>query len=185
MPLHEHILEFRIQNLRDKEAFGEYYQLQRLPIYRFILTRTASHEIAEDLTSEVFLKACTYIFEERRQVTHLRGLLFTIARGTIIDYFRRIGKHEATLAPDDPFFMKMADHGESAENTMESKIAWERVWKQLQELRREYSEVITLRFLDGLAVEEIAVVLGKSHGAVRVLLHRALRTLEKELENRS
>lgn len=180
--LHVRILEFRIVNLRDKEAFGEYYKQELNAVYRFIYTRTSSREVAEDLTGEVFLKAYQYIFEEGREVTHLRGLIFTIARTSVADHFRRSGRREEVISPQDPFFLKLVDRESSALANAEARADWELVWQKLQIIRSEYAEVITLRFIDDLSIEEISAMLGKSRGAVRVLLHRAIHALEEEVK---
>lgn len=179
-PIREHILEFRILTLRDKEAFGEYYELQKLPIYRFVLSRTGSQEIAEDLTSEVFLKTCQYIFEEKRQIIHLRGLIFSIARTVVVDYFRKFQKHEHVIDPDDLVFKNAVDESASVVEETDTKMDLKNLENALRGIKHEYKEIIALRFIDGLSIEEMAVVLGKSRGAVRVMLHRALRELERE-----
>lgn len=183
-PLRDRVLEFRILTLRDPEAFGEYYQSCRLELYRFILSRTASHEVAEDLTSDVFLKTCQYIFEEQREVTHLRGFLFSVARSAVIDHFRCIGGKEESVAPDDQFMQTLVDHKASVSDQMEKKIGWEQLWEEMKKLRHEYVEILTLRFIDDLAIPEIATMLEKSEGAVRVLIHRSIKALEKQLEEK-
>ncbi|MBI4435689.1 RNA polymerase sigma factor [Candidatus Uhrbacteria bacterium] len=177
------ILEFRILSLRDTEAFGEYYQVHKTEVYQFILARVNASELAEDLTSEVFTRVCQYLFEDKRPVTHLRGFLFSIARSLIIDHYRRQGKREVTLEPHDPFFSRLADSTEAAAQAMDASLDWQRLWQTVLRLRPEYREVISLRFVDDFSIEEIAVILEKSQGAARVLIHRALRALEKELMN--
>ena len=181
----DRILEFRILSLRDPDAFGEFYQTCKADIYRFVLARTTSEEIAEDLTSEVFLKACQYLFEEQRAVEHLRGLLFSIARTSVIDHFRRTTVREEVVAPDDPFFENLVDHAPSATDTVDTKLAWGTLMEQLKMLRREYREALALRFMDDLSIEEISVVLGKSTGSVRVLIHRATRALEQAVRQKN
>ena len=177
------ILEFRILKLRDPDAFGEFYQTCKIEIYRFVLARTGAEDVAEDLTSEVFLKACQYLFEEARTIEHLRGFLFSIARTSVIDHYRRTSAHEDVVAPDDPFFAQVMDHGPSAAETMEAKLAWRSLLDEMKNLKREYREVLVLRYMDDLSIEEIAVVLGKSTGAVRVLVHRATKTLEQAVRD--
>ncbi|MDP3985461.1 MAG: hypothetical protein Q8P82_01735, partial [bacterium] len=78
MPDHDRILTFRILVLRDSTAFGEFYCACRPELYQFIVSRVGLHELAEDLTSEVFLKTCRYLFEEKKEITHLRGFLFSV-----------------------------------------------------------------------------------------------------------
>lgn len=173
------ILEFRILSLRDPEAFGEFYQSGKEEIFRFILARTSSEEVAEDLTSEVFLKACQYLFDERRTVEHLRGFLFAVARTAVVDHYRRSGGREDSLEPEDPFFRNLADTGKTVIEQTDTKLDWAVLAEHLKKLRREYSEVLVLKFMDDLSNEEIAVVLAKSTGAVRVLIHRALKSLEE------
>lgn len=178
-PPREQILEFRICTLRDKEAFGEFYQLTKVHVYRFILSRVGSPEVADDILGDVFVKACQYIFEEQRVVSSVRGLLFGMARYATIDYFRRYKNREVLFEPGDEIVKNILDKGKSPEENTEERLAREELAKILENLKPEYREVVLLRYIDDLGIEEIAGVLGKSQGAVRVLLHRAMRALKK------
>ncbi len=175
----EQVLEFRICTLRDKEAFGELYELIRVYVHRFILSRVGSTEVADDILSDVFVKVYQHIFEEERKVSSVRGFIFGAARYAIIDHFRRYKNREVLFEPDDDFMKSIVDTGKSASETTEQHLAREELEKMLKHLKIEYREVVTLRYIDDLSIEEVASVLGKSRGAVRVLLHRAMSALKK------
>lgn len=173
------VYEFRITRLRDENAYSEFYKDQYARTYRFVKARINQPEHAEDITDEAFLQVWRYIFVEHQQVEYLTALLFTIARRLIIDHYRSdIHSHEHQL--DDLGFF--SDEG-SLLSKLEVRADTTVVRKALENIRGEYREVIILRFLDEFEMTEISAVLGKSPGAVRVLIHRALRAIRDELKS--
>jgi RNA polymerase sigma-70 factor (ECF subfamily) len=183
--INEKILFFRIKQ-RDKEAFMRAYDLYSDSIYRFIYFKLNNREEAQDLTSAVFLKAWDYIQNNSVQSEKtLRALFYKIARNTVIDYYRKKNKESqisiealSQAAEIPPGAVMSSD----PQRDTAIKIDNELLEKQLANLKDEYREILLLRFLDDLAISEIAVILEKSRGNVRVLVYRALNALKELME---
>ncbi len=167
----EQLLVYRLETKQDAEAFGELYSLYHEPIQRFIRFRVSSNEVADDLTGDVFLKLWQHVKEGRR-VTHFRGLLYQIARNTVIDHYRSA---KVILALDD-----VPEH---ALGLLESDLPYyghiekEKLVAALASVRPEYRELLTFFYFEELRVKEIAMVMHKRPGAVRVQLHRAIKAI--------
>jgi len=172
-------LLYQLVSKKDSNAFGELYDMYAPRIYRFIYFKVSSVSDAEDLTAEVFLKTWEYV-SEGKEVKHFAGLLYRIARNRVIDFYRHRST-QPTQEIDETILEKISDQGMAAKKMQEANEV-QGVIKNLQKLKDEYREVITLRFIDELSMGEIAEILQKSQISVRVLLHRALKTLKKVSE---
>lgn len=173
----EKLLLYRLTAKHDPDAFAELYDKYVKQIYRFIYFKVSGAEEAEDITSEVFLKAWNYL-QTKTDVSSFSGLLYRIARNCIIDLYRKkSGKNNEAITEE-------TDYGDAGKwyQEINNKVEYERVFKELKKLKQEYQEVITLRFVDELGIDEIAEITGKGKIAVRVTLHRALKKLKMFLE---
>jgi len=164
---------------KDPEAFGEIYDLYVSKIYRFIYFKVSSIEEAEDLTSEVFLRTWQYL-NEGREIESLNAFLYKIARNIVVDFYREKAKREILK---EEFFEKERERKDELKG-LQISLDLKDIEIGLRELKDEYREVIILRFIEELSINEIAQILEKSKGAVRVLIFRALETLKKVLESR-
>jgi RNA polymerase sigma-70 factor, ECF subfamily len=174
--LRDKLCEFRIIKLRDQDAFSEFYQRHYPRIQRFVQARVESKETSEEVADEAFLEVWRYIYVEQQTVEHLPALLLTITRRLVVNHYRK------RKAPEEPIEeQKISDQG-SFLTELEVTGDTETIKHALDNIRSEYREVIALRFLDEFEIREIAAVLHKSPGAVRVLIHRALRALRDELQ---
>jgi len=150
-------------------------------IYSFALYETRDHHAAEDLTEQVFLRALQGLprFDDRGEgeASTFRTWLFRIARNAIANERRRERRHpQAPLelaamvgAPDDPAAAVVA------------RDEIERAWNAIERLPEERRRALVLRFVEEMSAREIGEVLGRSEGAVRVLIHRALRAVSADL----
>ncbi|OGH68366.1 MAG: hypothetical protein A3D53_02775 [Candidatus Magasanikbacteria bacterium RIFCSPHIGHO2_02_FULL_45_10] len=173
----EKFLLYKLQVKQDPEAYAELYDTYVKQIYRFVYFKVSTHEEAEDITSEVFLKAWHYI-QEKKEIKSFSGLLYRIARNAIIDVYRaKAGKRETPLIED----IDVGDGGKWFSD-ISTKVEAEKVIEAIKKLKQEYREVITLRYVDELDISEIAEIVGKGGVATRVTLHRALAKLKKILE---
>lgn len=176
-PLNQKILFLKIKS-QDKEAYSQFYDLYVARIYRFIFFKVSSINDAQDLTSEVFLKVWQYI-KEGKEIKSLKAFIYMVARNTVIDFYRQ--RNQDLHSINDPEFPDLPD---SNYNELQKQIVGsdlEVVLKGINGLKDEYREVIVLRFLDELSIKEISDILQKTPGAVRVLLHRALKSLKDSL----
>ncbi|MFH0874154.1 MAG: RNA polymerase sigma factor [Candidatus Komeilibacteria bacterium] len=165
-------LKERIAYLRllagDTDAFGFFYDQYAAKIYTYVLFRTSDKEIAQDITHDVFLRAWQYIID-KKTIRNFRALLYQIARNKIVDFYRA-KEQTPTLLDETVATVVPAQSGSGYDlDILRQRIAL---------LKDEYQEVITLRHLEGLSIEEISTVLGKDKNNVRVTLHRALTKLK-------
>lgn len=130
----------------------------------------------EGLADDALVQMCRSIGTFDGNLAQLRAWVFTIARNRIIDERRRAGRR-VDARPTDPSQLPDAA-GMDAEVDPEQR---ERVVALLADLTDDQREIIVLRIVVGLSVEETASVVGRRPGAVRALQHRALRTLRTQL----
>ena len=171
--LKDKILLFRLSIRKDPDAFGKVYDEYISRIYRFIYFKVSREEEAQDLASETFLKAWQHI-QEGKSVKRISSFLYSIARNLVIDHYR---KKMFTIEAGEADAAGMLK-GDTKQNTQtENKQEYSVLLVAMSKLKEEYKEVVQLRYLDELSIGEIADVLGKSKGAVRVTLHRASKNL--------
>jgi len=166
-----HILIGKAQQ-GDGIAFGQIYDLYFDKIYRFIYYRVNHKETAEDLAAETFIKAFDKMSEVRAMAA-FNGWLYRIARNLVIDHYRSrkitvdLTEIENVIEYEDNFVDK-------TNLSFEQKIFLE----NLDKLSSDQQLVIKLKFLDELDNNEIAEILDKTEGAIRVIQHRALNELK-------
>lgn len=168
---------------RDREAFVKVYDENVSEIHRFVYFKVGSREEANDLTSIIFLKAWHHIQNKTLEDSNtLRGLLYKIARTSIIDYYRETGGKKTASLDDETKKIDLIDDTINPQEKIDSADNLELIMKQLPRLKDEYREVIIMRFINDLSLDEIAEISGKKKGNVRVLLHRALTALRELVE---
>ena len=161
----------------DKFAFTRLYDLHYDRVYRHVLYRVPSSQDAEDLTQLVFLQAWRAIGRYKLTGTPFSAWLFTIAHNLVMSFYRRT-KPSSPLEDDT----REDRPGNDPEHNAEVQFDQDRIRSAMTQLRPEHQQVIALRFLENLAHRDIALSLGKSEGAVRVIQHRALAQLRRILE---
>ncbi len=177
-PLAEKILFLKVKN-KDKEAFGKFYDSYVPRIYRFVFFKVNSVHDAQDITSEVFLKMWQYIREDR-EIKNLNAFIYMVARNSVIDFYRQKSrKEEKEDRISDDALPRVIDEDNDLARKQALSFDVQNVIKGLDSLKDEYKEVVVLRYLDELSIEEISQILGKTKGSVRVLVHRALGALKK------
>ncbi len=108
----------------------------------------------------------------------LKSLLYTVARHAVIDYYRQGQESEVSL-DDETVQVEVIDNRLDMQALMEQDSDLKLIYKALDQLKPEYREVIMLHFVNELSVEEMAQVIDKKPGNVRVILHRGLEALRK------
>ncbi|MBI1877094.1 MAG: sigma-70 family RNA polymerase sigma factor [Chloroflexi bacterium] len=157
----------------DPDAFATLYDAYVEQIYRFVYFRVGDEQTAEDLTSQVFLKAWDKLSSYQIRGLPFSAWLFRIARNNVIDYYRTF-KETTSLEPD---VIARPDPAADVDNTIERRLEAEEVRLALQHLTEDQQQVLTLRFIEGLSTEEVAKVMGKRPGAIRALQMRGLQAL--------
>lgn len=178
----EKLLLYRLQAKQDPDAFAELYDLYVKRIYRFVFFKVSGHEEAEDITSEVFLRAWNYL-SEGKEILSFSGLLYRTARNCIIDLYRsKSYQANPLLLSELPEGIEPSDLGAAAEK-ISNTMGADEIIKAIKKMKQEYQEILTLKYVDELSVVEIAEIVGKGNIAVRVTLHRALKRLKKLMES--
>ncbi len=183
----EKILYYKLKQ-KDKDAFIEAYNIYIDDIYRFIFYKVSSTETAQDITSTVFLRAWGYIQENSisKEYKSLKSLFYRIARNLVIDHYRKAStSREVNSEALEETLVNVKDDSRDILEELEIKSDFKSVEKSLCRLKDSYREVIILRFINELSVKEVAEVLNKKSGNIRVLIYRALEALKKEVAKTS
>ena len=153
----------------DPAAFDALYRRHVAAVYRYVRARVDSTTTAEDLTSSVFMDVLAGLPAYREQ-GRFGAWLFTIARRHVLDLYRAKGRTRA-LRP-------VVDSGAGESTQVEDLHALQWAMGLLTDDRREALE---LRFFAGLAVREVAEVMGRGESATKMLIHRGLAQLRAVL----
>jgi len=155
-----------------RKSFSKIYDKYINKIYRFVFLKVNSQEIAQDLTSETFLRGWES-FKNGQTIENPQAFLYKIARNLVIDHYREKGRRQIVSADFTPII--------DPRTTLEEKIALnsdiEQVKVVLAGLKDDYQNIIIWRYLDDLPISDIAKMLDKSEEATRMLLSRALKSL--------
>jgi len=158
----------------DTNAFGELYSLFVEKIYRYVYYHTRSKSFSEDITGEVFLKAWRSISSCRGKENTFSAWLFRIAHNQMIDEIRK-KQRQPTLS------IESDENISDPVSNVESYSEQQELLGVIDRLPQNQRQVIILKFIEGLDNREIAGIMTKREGAIRVLQMRALATIKKEL----
>ena len=156
----------------DEQEFQTFYQKNLGPIYRYVYNQVGKREEAEDLTSEIFLKAVRGIDQERSPQS-MQKWLYLIAHTTLADYWR--AHYRLPMSSLDELLETGWESPAEEEPTARSRRPAERVLCLLQALPEQYREVLTCRFLLNLSLRDTAIRMGVTIANVKVLQLRALK----------
>ena len=165
----------------DTDAFGDLYERYYTPVFRFVCSRLGSQLDAEDLVAEIFVRVWRSLPGYKQQGAPFVAYLFRIARNALIDHFRRNRHYKNETSLEDTI---ASDGRPGPADMVLVSLQNEEVRQVLESLRDDYRTVLELRFFAELSPEEAAEVMKKSPGAVRVLQHRALVALRKQLDHK-
>ena len=163
----------------DREAFGALYERYVFRVFRHVYYLTSDPHTAEDLTAQTFLNALEAIPRYQMRGVPFLAWLLRIAYNLTVNH-RKVRRNGTTQLPEG---LEIEGTTYSPEASCEAKADGERVWEGVRRLRDDQRQVIVMRFIDGLSYPDIARVLGKSIGAVRVIQYRALCALRRKLED--
>jgi RNA polymerase sigma-70 factor (ECF subfamily) len=163
----------------DREAFGALYERYVLRVFRHVYYMTSSPQSAEDLTAQTFLNALEAIHRYEMRGAPFLAWLLRIAYNLTVNH-TKVRKNGTSPLPET---LEIPGTNYSPEEACEAKADGEQVWAVVRKLRGDQRQVIVMRFVDGLSYPDIAKVLGKTIGAVRVIQYRALCALRRRLED--
>lgn len=160
----------------DQAALGILYDRYSLRIYNYIYRRVGDAHLAEDLTAGVFTKMLEAIRSAKLWRTSFSGWLYRIAHNIVVDHYRSWRK-DGDLPLEERLVTLQGDPVKS----LDRSLTQSNVRLAIDQLTTEQSQVISLKFLEGMSNTEIAEIMGKTEGAIKSLQHRALDTLRRVL----
>jgi RNA polymerase sigma-70 factor (ECF subfamily) len=168
-------------SMNNKKIHTEYldcYDTYADSIYRFLAFQTNNKPTAEDLTQDTFIKLWDYLQKNEKKVENMKAFVFRIARNTLID-FRR--KKKATSLDN------ITDTGvdfKSEEDILDETILqddFKYIISKLEILSEKEKQLILLRYVENMSVQEIATIYKKRPNTLSVTIHRALEKIKKHL----
>lgn len=159
----------------NRDSFGIIYSHYVPQIYRFVFFKVSSKQIAEDLTHEIFLSAWQNIKNYKQKEFPISSWLYQIARNKVIDHYRT-DKKNISIDTED---FNEDSLGFYEQKNPDVSFSIEKIKSLIKFLKPEYQDVIIMRYVEDLDSKEIAGVLNKSEGAVRLIQHRAINNLKE------
>src|SRR5712671_2663047 len=164
----------------DRAALEELYLIHFDRIYGYLHVSVGNRQDAEDLTTQTFVKMLESIGKFRWQSAPFSAWLFRIAHNLAMDHFRAARRWQ----PEEEVPEPEPDESTSAEAGAFESIGRRSMLELIEDLSPEQQQVLTLKFVFNFGNAEAATILGKSEGAIKSLQHRALVSLQKQLEKR-
>jgi RNA polymerase sigma-70 factor (ECF subfamily) len=166
----------------NRDAFGRLYARYANEVSRFVTSRTGDRVLADDLTSETFLRALRRIDSVSYQGRDPGAWFTTIARNLVLDHVKssryQLDRPTADITDAD-------DRNDSPEQAVIRRDTAAEVRRRVDELPVDQQECIRLRYLDELSVAETAAVMGRSDSAVKALTHRGVEGLRASMTKAS
>ncbi len=163
---------------RDPRQFGTLYDRHFQQIYRFVYSRVREQTAAEDVTSEIFMKALRAMPRYQDTGRPFAAWLYQIAVNAIADRYR-------TLRPSSPLedFHDLSIGGPPLEEETAHRDEIRRIWVLVEALPAQQKTALVLKFQEDMKIEDIAVAMGKTAGAVKLLIHRGVSRLRDEADS--
>jgi RNA polymerase sigma-70 factor, ECF subfamily len=172
----------------DPARFDALYRKYVAQVYSYAVYELHDRHDAEDVTARTFMSALAGLagFRERAaaedgpDASTFRIWLFGIARNAVAEHRRARRRRPSAPLDDARVIAASVDVAGEVETRQEAGAAW----RSVARLAGDRREALVLRFVHEMSTAEIAAILDRSEGAVRVLIHRALRTVAADLERR-
>jgi len=163
----------------DESAFARLWRDVHPALLRYLRVLTKDETLAEDVAAEVWVDVTRRLGNFTGDESAFRGWLFTLARRRAIDAWRAAQRARVHLTGDDADLDRAG--GQDTAGSALERMTTQRALALIATLPIDQAEAITLRVIAGLDVKDVARLLGKRPGAVRVAAHRGLRTLAARL----
>lgn len=160
----------------DPAALGELYDQYAPKMYAYIYRRVGEAALAEDLTSELFVRLLMAVQNGNIWKGTFPAWLYRVAHNLVVDHYRRRPPPAEALLETDA-----VSTGGNPAAALEQSLANERILKGIRQLTPEQQEVLALRYGEGLTAREVGEIVGKSTGAVEALQRRGIAGLRRIL----
>jgi RNA polymerase sigma-70 factor (ECF subfamily) len=160
----------------DSDAFASLFEVTLPSVYRFLYGRCGDATLAEDLAQDAYLRAMRAIRTSfQGGSTEFLAWMIRIARNRFLDHVKS-GRVRWEVVVDD---MPVTIGRNDPEREALDAVAGDDLRRALQQLTTDQQEIVLLRFFQGLQIAEVAIITGRTEGAVKALQFRALRALER------
>lgn len=167
-------------SMSDFQQFQKLYEEHMPKLYRYLYARVnADQETAEDLTSEICMKALEH-FDQYNPIFPFGAWLFGIARNHLADHYKKSSKRK-TASLDE--LENVLPTSENVQEEAGHRLIVQELKAVLSELPPEKQELVTLRYFSGYSYSEMAEILGKEENAVKVATFRVIQDLKKRLQH--
>ena len=170
--LKEKWLLYQLKRKNDPELFGKLYDMYAPRLYRFVYFKTHHTEIAQDLTSQIFMKTLERIRSYDARKGSFRSWLYRLARNAVIDHYRT---ERRTVQIEDVWDIK--DH-RPVSPTLEDELLLKEVGSLMTGLTSIERDVLVLRIWQGLPHRDIAMIIGKNETNCKKIYSRAIQKLK-------
>ena len=157
------------------EQFGQIYDQYIDKIYRFVYLKVSSQEIAEDITSKVFIKGWEAFKRQGKEVKNQGAFLYQIARNAVVDHYREKGRTKVVPVDASP---QIADPSIDAHDKAILSADINVVRRAIEKLEKEHQDILIWHYLEDMPIDTIAKLLNRPAGTIRVMLHRGLKELK-------
>ena len=159
-------------------AFESLYERYLPQIYAYAYYRVGNVQEAEDLTARTFVQALSHLYRYSSRGVPFSAWLFRIVHNLVANWHR-----DHSRRPTFPLenALDVADPVDSLHERAENNEGFADLWAAVRRLTPERQQVLVLKFVDGLSSAQIAVIMGRSEGAIKALLHRTLVSLRQQL----
>jgi RNA polymerase sigma-70 factor, ECF subfamily len=165
----------------DSQAFGRLYDNFAQRIFKYIRLKIQNREEAEDILQEVFIKAYQGLNSLSLENLNFNAWLYKVTSNTINDHFRKRYRSPEIFGIEEGFDLP---DGKSLEKEIIIKSDLETARDAFTQLLPLYKQVLELRFLQDLSLNEVAKILNKSNLSVRLIQYRALKKVKLILYNK-
>ncbi len=162
----------------ERAAVGLLFERYYTGIFRYLYYKVGDVHVAEDLSSEVFLRLLRFLAQERPGDLLPKPWLYKIARNLAIDYYRKNQSYQPTTLEENVSMNEMVDV--NVEQSLDSQA----LYTAVNALPFDQREVIILRFVNNIPIAEAAQIMNRSDDAIKGLQRRALLALRQVLEAR-
>jgi len=168
-------------NQGDEQAFLKVYDYFAPKIFRYIYYQVGHNKsLSEDISQQTFFKAWEYLSKGKKPITNIQAFLYRVARNLVIDLWRSKQKESLPLLDE---LIETTDELPRWQEVIEARVNVEALEKSLDNIHEQYREVLIMRYLHDMTIEEMASVLEKDKNNIYVLIHRASQTLKKAIAN--
>ena len=164
---------------RDLDALAEIHDRYYQAIYRYLVFRVSDSQTAEDLTSEVFIRFLNAVGDSSSPPNSLRGWLYGAASNVLKEHYRKQSRMDLSELGD-----ALADGAVSPESSLVKQEQRAELRAALGELTDDQQNVLALRFGFGLPIKQVAEVISKTEGSVKMLQVRAIMSLTQRLSTK-